>query len=147
MIVHLAPATRVARPPYVWLAVILEVITGILAIPVGLSFATDPTGSGMGVPTAWIEGTPFGSYFVPGLYLLLVNGVGMLLVAALSVVRHWSAPWLTGVLGVGMVIWIVVQILLLPATMILTWVFLAIGLTVGVVALFWLRATGQLRLW
>ena len=31
--------------------------------------------------------------------------------------------------------------------MILTWVFLAIGFALGFVALFWLRRTGQMRLW
>jgi hypothetical protein len=31
--------------------------------------------------------------------------------------------------------------------MILTWVFLTTGLALGFIALFWLRATGQLRVW
>jgi hypothetical protein len=31
--------------------------------------------------------------------------------------------------------------------MVLQWVFLATGLLLGFVALFWLRQTGQLRLW
>jgi hypothetical protein len=35
----------------------------------------------------------------------------------------------------------------MPETMILTWVFLAIGFVLGFIALFWLRRTGQLRLW
>ena len=32
-------------------------------------------------------------------------------------------------------------------TMVLTWVFLATGFALGFVALFWLRRTGQMRLW
>jgi nitrogen fixation-related uncharacterized protein len=35
----------------------------------------------------------------------------------------------------------------LPETMILTGVFLAIGFVAGFIALFWLRRTGQMRLW
>jgi hypothetical protein len=31
--------------------------------------------------------------------------------------------------------------------MILQWIFLATGIALGLVALFWLRRTGQLRLW
>jgi hypothetical protein len=31
------------------------------------------------------------------------------------------APWLTGALGVGLIIWIVVEIATLPETMIPTW--------------------------
>jgi hypothetical protein len=140
-------ARRVDRPAYVWIAVILEVFTAIGAIPVGLMFLADPTGQLVQVPRGWIEATVFGSYVVPGLYLVLVNGLGMLALAILSIRRHPIAPWLTATLGVGLIIWIMVEILLLPATMFLTWVFLATGLALGFVALFWLRATGQLRLW
>jgi hypothetical protein len=148
MQLELAPASRrIDRPTWVWLAVVLEILTGVLAIPVGISFLGDPTGRAVGVPQGWIEATPFGSYVVPGLYLLVVNGAGMLVLAALTAARHWIAPWLTGTLGVGLIVWILVQIVVMPATMILTWVFLTIGLVLGFVALFWLRRTGQLRLW
>jgi hypothetical protein len=148
MQVHLVPGTaRVDRPRYVWLAVGLEIFTAIGAIPVGIMFLLDPTGQMVQVPQGWIEATVFGTYVVPGLYLLLVNGLGMLALAALSMRHHWLAPWLTGALGVGMIIWILVEILVLPETMFLTWIFLAVGLCLGVVALFWLRRTRQLVLW
>jgi hypothetical protein len=62
--------------------------TGILAIPVRISFLLDPTGAAMQIPQGWIEATPFGSYLVPGLYLLLGNGVAMIAAAALTVVDH-----------------------------------------------------------
>ena len=84
---------------------------------------------------------------MPGLYLIAVNGFGMLVVATLSIRRHWTAPWLTGALGVGLIIWIAVEIVTLPETMFLTWLFLAIGVALGFIALFWLRRTDQLRLW
>jgi hypothetical protein len=138
---------RVERPRYVWIAVVLEVFTALGAIPVGIMFLMDPTGQLVQLPRGWIEATPFGSYLVPGLYLLLVNGIGMLALAGLSILRHWSAPWLTGALGVGLIVWILVEILVMPETMFLTWLFLAIGFALGVVALFWLRRTDQLRLW
>ncbi len=148
MHVQLVPdRSRVERPAYALLAAVLEVLTAALAIPVGWSFLQDPTGRAIGIPQGWIEATPFGSYVIPGLYLLAVNGAGMLALAALTLRRHWAAPWLTGVLGVGMIVWITVQIVTLPETMVLTWVFLALGFGLGFIALFWLRRTGQLRLW
>ena len=137
---------QIERPRYVWPAVGLEVLTGILAIPVGWSFIQDPTGQAMGLTQGWIESTVFGSYLIPGLYLLAINGVGMLALAALTVRRHWIAPWLTGALGVGLMTWIAVQIVTLPETSMLTWVFLTIGFALGLVGLFWLRHTGQVRL-
>jgi hypothetical protein len=89
----------------------------------------------------------FGNYAIPGLYLLAINGFGMFAAAALTVRRQWIAPWLTGALGVGLIIWIAVEVVTVPDTMILTWVFLAIGFALGFIALFWLRRTGELRLW
>ncbi len=146
--IHLTPeSATIRRPGYVWIAIALEVVTAIGAIPVGIMFLADPTGRLVQVPQGWIERSVFGSYVVPGLYLLAMNGVGMLVLAALSVRRHWLAPWLTATLGVGLIIWILVEIVVLPETMFLTWVFLATGLALGFVALFWLRETNQLRLW
>ena len=148
MQLQIVPAgRRVERPRYAWLALAAAVFTGVLAIPVGLMFIADPTGASMQLPPGWIEDTVFGSYLVPGLYLLLVNGVGMLVLAGLILARHWTAPWLTAILGVGLVIWILVQVAIMPETMILQPIFLVTGLLMGFVALFWLRRTGQLRLW
>lgn len=148
MQIQFMPAdNRVERPAFVWLAVILELVTSVMAIPVGLWFIGDPSGKVMGLPAGWIEATPFGTYLIPGIYLFAMNGLGMLLLAALTVRRQWIAPWLTGVLGVGLIIWILVQLVVMPETMILQWIFLATGIALGFVALFWLRRTGQLRLW
>jgi hypothetical protein len=148
MQLHVAPPSgRVERPTYAWLAIVLELFTAVAAIPVGWWFITDPSGRAMQLPEGWIEATPFGSYLVPGLYLFTVNGLGLLVLAGLSIARHWIAPWLTGALGVGLIIWILVQLAVMPETMFLQWVFLGIGLIMGFVALFWLRRTGQMRLW
>ncbi len=142
-----ASARPVARPTYVWLAIALELVTALGAVPVGIEFLLDPSGKAIGIPQGWIEATVFGNYVIPGLYLLFVNGFGMLLLAVLSMRRQWIAPWLTGTLGVGLIIWILVEVLVMPETMILTWVFLGFGVAMGFVALFWLRETRQLRLW
>lgn len=136
---------RVERPRYVWIAVALEAFTAFGAIPVGIMLLTDPTGGSVGFPSGWIEATAFGSYLVPGLYLLLMNGVGMLVLAALSVGRHRFAPWLTGVLGVGLVIWIAVQLVVMPEVSGLQAVFGLIGIALSAISVAWLRRTGQLR--
>ncbi len=138
---------RVQRPWYVWFAIGLELLTAAGAIPVGLLFITDPSGAAMQLPREWIQDSVFGSYLVPGLYLFAMNGLGMLALAGLSLYRHWLAPWLTGVLGTGLIIWILVQLLVMPETMWLQWFFLAAGIGLGFVALFWLRRSGQLMLW
>lgn len=141
-----APVAPLPRPNYTWLAVGLEVFTGLGAIPVGLMLVTDPTGAGVGLPPGWIEATPFGSYLVPGLYLLLVNGLGMLVLAALTALRHPVAPWLTAVLGAGLAIWIGIQRIVMPEVSFLQAVFGVIGVSLVTIGLAWLRRTGQLRI-
>ena len=144
---HVHPLTRpVSRPAYVWLAVGLEVFTALGAIPVGIQLLRDPSGAAIGLPADWIEATPFGTYLVPGLYLLVMNGVGMLAVAGLSVARHPSAPWLTGILGMGLLIWILVQLRVMPEASPLQAVFGGIGVALMGVSVAWLRSTAQLRL-
>lgn len=142
----LSSTARAAVPRYAWLAVILEVATAVMAIPVGLMFLTDPSGGSVQIPADWLAGSPFESYFVPGLYLFAMNGIGMLVAAGLTVTRHGLAPWATGALGAGMIIWITVQLVVMPETMVLQWVFMAVGLALVAIALAWLRRTGQVRL-
>ncbi len=128
---------RVPMPRYVWVAVVLEIFTAVLAIPVGLMFITDPSGAAMSIE-GWLDGTVFGDFLVPGIYLFAVNGVGMLVLALLTVMRRPIAPWLTGALGIGLMIWIAVQLALISESMILQPLFFAVGLILGFVALFWL---------
>ena len=140
------PGARVDRPGYALIAIPLELFTAIGAIPVGIAFITDPSGASMGLPHGWIEATAFGSYLVPGLYLVLVNGVAMLATAGLTVSRHWAAPWLTGLLGAGLAVWIVVQVVVMPETSWLQAAYLAIGIGLATIGAAWLVRTGQLRL-
>ena len=145
---QLLPIARpLRRPRFAWLAVALELLTAVGAIPVGIMLITDPSGAGVGFPAGWIEATPFGSYLVPGIYLLLMNGIGMLVVVALTLVRHWTAPWLTGVFGTGLAIWIGVQLVVMPEFSFLQAIYGTIGLALAATSVAWLRRTDQLRLW
>jgi hypothetical protein len=108
---------------------------------------TDTSGGSVGFPKGWIEATIFRTYLLPGLYLLASNGVGMLVLAGLTVQRHRWAPWLTGVLGTGLVIWIGVQLLVMPEVSYLQAMFGGAGLVLMAVSVAWLRRTSQLRLW
>ena len=135
-------AHRIDRPTYAWIAVVLQLFIAVGAIPVGLDMIRHADGDPLGLPQAWIDATPFGSYLLPGLFLFAVNGVGQLIAAGLIVIRHPVAPWLTGALGLGLMIWIVIQVLLMPFHPLQPIMF-AIGLAEGVIALLWLRREGD----
>lgn len=134
----------IERPSYVWLGIASQLFVGIMAVPVGIMMIVEPNGSPLGIPNEWVADSAFGSFLVPGLVLLLVIGVGQLVAAALAVIRHPLAPWLMGALGAGLLIWIAVQVLIVPLSFLQPAIFV-IGLVQGFVALFWLRRLGRLR--
>jgi hypothetical protein len=136
---------RIERPGYAWFGIATQIFVGIMAIPVGLMMIFDPNGNPVGIPNDWIADSPFGSYLVPGIFLLAVNGIGQLVGAALAVVRAWLAPWVMGALGVGLIVWIGVQVVIIPLSFLQPLIFV-IGVAQGFVALFWLRRLGYLRL-
>jgi hypothetical protein len=135
---------KIERPGYVWLGIASQVFVGIMAVPVGLMMVVEPNGSPLGIPNEWVADSAFGSFLVPGLFLLLVNGVAQLVAAALAVMRHPFAPWLMGALGVTLLAWIAIQVLIIPVSFLQPAIFV-IGLVQGFVALFWLRQLGHLR--
>lgn len=96
---HDLEGDRLDRPPYAWLAVAVGPFTAVLALPVGRSLIIDPTGAAVGMPLKWIEGSVFGTYLVPGIFLLGMNGVAMVVLAVFALAGQRLAPWLTGALG------------------------------------------------
>jgi hypothetical protein len=69
----------------------------------GLSGARD-------VPTDWLDGSPFTSYFVPGLILMIVVG-GSFLIAAIAVVTDRPGASRTALgSGVIVVVWVAAQV-------------------------------------
>jgi hypothetical protein len=64
----------------------------------------------VGVPTEWLEGSPFGDYFVPSLILLVVVG-GLFIVAAIAVFARLRAARFAVFVAAFVVLgWLTVQI-------------------------------------
>jgi hypothetical protein len=63
-----------------------------------------------GVPVGWLEGSPFGNYFIPGLILFVVVG-GSFLIAAIAVFAKLSIARQAAVFSVIIVfVWLSVQL-------------------------------------
>ena len=62
------------------------------------------------IPTEWLEGSPFSSYFIPALFLFVVVG-GACLFTSIAVFKQWkmarSGSFISGIL---MLSWILVQL-------------------------------------
>jgi hypothetical protein len=65
------------------------------------------------VPLEWLEGSPFDSYFIPGLFLLVVVG-GMCLISALMLFFNAKkAMAVTRIAGGVLLGWILIQLLII----------------------------------
>jgi len=70
-------------------------------------------GGADGVDRAWLDGTPFHDYVVPGLILLLVVG-GSLAAAAVALMREGATAWDLSLAATAvLIVWLVVETLII----------------------------------
>src|SRR6476661_7676551 len=103
---------RVNRPLYRFAvaSLVLEVVLSIGALGGGLVLIVAPRGEIMPLPLSALAGSPFETYFVPGLILFGVLGLGPLVAAGLAWLRHPLAPTAALVVGTGLLIWVAVEV-------------------------------------
>ena len=106
----------------------LQVFTAIGAIPAGIGYLLDISGEGMGVSVDLLANSPLKSFLLPGLFLLLVNGLANLYGAYLSFTRHRYAGYTGIILGVSLSLWIIIQVAWISLSSVLQPLYLLIGL-------------------
>lgn len=112
----------------------LHILIGVGGLAGGFAAVSNPS-SPMGMGVDALRKGPFTSFLVPGLFLMLVIGLGNL-GAALAARR--KAPLhgvYTGCMGAIMIAWIVVQCVILEAVVALHVIFLCLGAVQGILAL------------
>ena len=101
------------RPVALRLLIVAMAFQGVSAVAGGYGLVSDPTGGTLGIPSDWLQGSPFADYLVPGLILLLVLGVFPLAVAY----GLWSrAPWswrAAFLVGIALIVWIAVEVFII----------------------------------
>jgi hypothetical protein len=106
----------------------LQAFTAIGAIPAGYGLLMDTTGQGVGMSTELLENSPLDSFLLPGLFLLLVNGLAHLIGAWFSFTRHRYAGYTGLILGVILSLWIIIQVAWISLSSVLQPLYLLIGL-------------------
>jgi hypothetical protein len=119
------------------LTVGLLVFLALGALGGGAALVAAPDGSIMQMPLSMLEGSPFPDYFVPGLILGGLFGLGSLVVAALGLRRARVAPFMAFAIGVGQMIWILVELAIIKGISILHPLYFGIGLAIAAAAVVW----------
>lgn len=116
------------HPAALWLLKAMLLLLGVSAVAPGINMLLDPTGKGIGFPEGSLSGSPFSNYFIPGILLTVFNGL-LPLVAWFSLWRKPNVGWLQRInpfpkrhwawalaliSGTGLMIWIAVQVLMVP---------------------------------
>jgi hypothetical protein len=113
------------------------VLLGVGAIAGGIALVMWPDGSVMHFDVHLLAGSPFSDYFVPGLILGGLFGIGSLVVAVMGVRRSRLAPFLAFAIGSAQMIWIVVELAIIQELSFLHPLFFAVGLVIAASAVPW----------
>jgi len=92
-----------------WPLVLIELVIAVNA----LGGAVWGLAGAENVPREWLEGTPFDSYLIPSLILLVGVGGGMTVAAVALLTRRCYAPELTIAAGLVLVGWIATQVMII----------------------------------
>lgn len=125
--IHLS-AIRQYMKKYFYILGSLQAFTATGAIPAGIGYLTDITGRGMGASPELLANSPLDSFLLPGLFLLLVNGLANVAAAWLSFSRNRWAGHAGMLLGTALALWIIIQVAWISLSSLLQPLFLVIGL-------------------
>ena len=107
-------------------SLILLVFTSVSACFGGYMLISAPDGSRLQMPVEWLAHAPFPNYLIPGIILLVVNGLFSFFAAIMVVLRHRIYPLLVISQGIILCGWIMTQISLIRM---MSWLQLLYGLT------------------
>lgn len=140
---------RECVPERSWALIMLQGFLAIGAIIGGGALIIDPSGNLVKMPNSMLEHSPFGSFLIPGIILLLVLGV-MPMIIAISLLRrtHWEIGeklnlysnqywgWTFSLYtGFALIIWIMVQVYWIQHISVIHLVYFAWGVGIQIVTL------------
>jgi hypothetical protein len=125
------PSPAIARPVAVTLLVAVLFLQAAGGLGGGAALIASPRGGIIKLPLSDLAGSPFHDFLIPGLILFVVLGLGPLLVAwallseppvavleAVNPFRRQYWAWTAaGVIGCGLLIWIAVEVTIIPFSM------------------------------
>jgi hypothetical protein len=87
-----------------------------------------PSGALFQLAPDMLKDTLFHDFLIPGIILFFINGIGQIVAGILSLRRHTSAGYFGAVFGMGLMIWIFVQVNMIGGGHILQYGYFMLGL-------------------
>jgi len=110
---------------------------GVSAMFGGWGLFMDPSGRGVGMPLEVLTPSPFTDFFIPGLILFLILGIGSIITLVLYLRKISISYWGVMLEGVASLIWIITQYIMIQMFSWLQVLYAAIG--VALLLLGWLQ--------
>jgi len=106
---------------------VLHLFVGIGAMSGGLAAITNPQ-EPLGMSAIYLKNSPFTNYFIPGIILFVVIGLGNVFSALMFHFKSKFQGYISSVFSWALVIWIFVQCIMLNTVVALHVIFFIIGL-------------------
>lgn len=93
-------------------SIILLLFLAFWAILGGYALIVDPTGASLQIPQTYLDNTPFDDYRMPGIILLLANGISSVVIAFSVIRRIKNYPFFIMVQGTVLLLWLTIQLVI-----------------------------------
>ena len=93
-------------------SIILLFLLAFWAILGGYALIVDPTGASLQLPLTYLVDSPFDTYRMPGIILLLANGISSIVIAISVIRRIKNYPFFIMVQGTVLLLWLTIQLII-----------------------------------
>jgi hypothetical protein len=114
--------------------IISHLFVGLGGVAGGLGAILNPQAP-MGASVEMLQNSPFTDFIIPGLFLLVVIGLGNLTAAGMFLLKLKVQGYISGLAAGALVSWIVVQCIMIQAVVFLHVLFFCIGIVQGLLSL------------
>lgn len=101
----------------------------------GILFLIDPSGELVEMPLSLLDKLPIDTFFLPGLFLLIVYGIGSSIITYGLLRQLFWAPVAGLLLGLVLIGWVIGQIILWGTPVMLQYIYLTVGVAIFLLSL------------
>lgn len=114
---------------------VLQAFIGLAAIKGGYGLVSDPSGTTIRSSIEWLNNSPVTNYFIPGLVLLIVIGIGNVMAAAVTLLRNKHAGEIAVLVGIILIFYMSIEVWFVGLRNLLQPIYFILGVTVMILGI------------